>query len=86
LSISKSVYCQWGSNSERCLEREGNLTAVVVALLVVVFNVVAVVVEVVGAAPVTKQLHALDAFAVLVVQNEETNAGRPVVAVLLAVV
>jgi hypothetical protein len=47
---------------------------------VVVFNVVAVV------APVTKQLQAEDALAVLVLQYEETKAGRPVVAVLFAVV
>jgi hypothetical protein len=50
---------------------------------VVVFNVVAVVAVVV---PVTKQLQAEDALAVLVLQYEETNAGRPVVAVLFAVV
>lgn len=62
------------------LHKNGKLTAVVV---VVVFNVVAVVV---AAAPVTKQLHALDALAVLVLQYEEIKAGRPVVAVLFAVV
>jgi hypothetical protein len=52
---------------------------------VVVFNVVAVVVAVV-APPVTKQLQAEDALAVFVLQYEETKAGRPVVAVLFAVV
>jgi hypothetical protein len=62
------------------------LTAVVE---VVVFNVVGVVVAVVFAvvaAPVTKQLQALEAFAVLALQNEETKAGKLVVAVLFAVV
>jgi hypothetical protein len=53
------------------------------AVEVVVFSVVAVVAVV---APVLKQLQALDAFAVLVEQYEETKAGRPVVAVLFAVV
>jgi hypothetical protein len=55
--------------------------------VVLVFNVVAVVVAaVVAAVPVTKQLHALDAFALLVLQNEETKAGRPAVEVTFAVV
>ena len=50
----------------RRLNEKGKVTAVVV---VVVFNVVAVVV---AAAPVSKQEHALDALAVLVLQYEET--------------